>query len=71
MERDLQVLGSEKMERVGDREKQMESYYPTGESPQRAVAPTEEEEEKEDDEGSFNSSMTLAGSNVGEYYQIL
>ena len=35
--------GSEKMERVGDREK-MERYCSTGQSPQRAVAPTEEEE---------------------------
>ena len=37
--------GSEKMERVGDRQGQMERYCSTGQSPQRAVAPTEEEEE--------------------------
>ena len=38
--------GSEKMERVGDRKK-MERYCSTGQSPQRAVAPTEEEGEEE------------------------
>jgi hypothetical protein len=38
-------VGSEKMERVGDRQGQMERYCSTGQSPQRAVAPTEEEEE--------------------------
>ena len=38
-------VGSEKMDRVGDRQGQMERYCPTGQSPQRAVAPTEEEEE--------------------------
>jgi hypothetical protein len=32
-----------KMERVGDREAKMERYCSTGQSPQRAVAPTEEE----------------------------
>ena len=37
--------GSEKMERVGDRQGQMESYCSTGQSPQQAVAPTEVEEE--------------------------
>ena len=36
--------GSEKMERVGDRQGQMERYFSTGQSPQRAVATTEEEE---------------------------
>jgi len=36
-------VGSEKMERVGDREGQMERYYSPGQSPQRVVAPTEEE----------------------------
>ena len=36
--------GSEKMERVGDRQGQMERYCSTGQSPQRAVAPTEQEE---------------------------
>jgi hypothetical protein len=38
-------VGSEKMERVGDRQGQMERYCSTSQSPQRAVAPTEEEEE--------------------------
>ena len=38
--------GSEKMERVGDRQGKMERYCSTGQSPQRAVAPTEEEEEE-------------------------
>jgi len=33
------------MDRVGDRQGKMERYYSTGQSPQRAVAPTEEEEE--------------------------
>ena len=37
--------GSEKMERGADRQGQMERYCSTGQSPQRAVAPTEEEEE--------------------------
>jgi hypothetical protein len=37
--------GSDKMERVGDRYGQMERYCSTGQSPKRAVAPTEEEEE--------------------------
>jgi len=36
-------VGSEKMERVGDRQGQMERYCSTGQSPQRAVASTEEE----------------------------
>jgi hypothetical protein len=34
--------GSEKMERVGDRQGKMERYFSTGQSPQRALAPTEE-----------------------------
>ena len=38
-------VGSEKMERAGDRQGQMERYCSTGQSPQRAVAPMEEEEE--------------------------
>ena len=37
--------GSEKMERVGDRQGKVERYCSTGQSPRRAVAPTEEEEE--------------------------
>jgi hypothetical protein len=36
--------GSEKMERVSVRLGKMERYCSTGQSPQRAVAPTEEEE---------------------------
>jgi len=36
--------GSEKMERFGDRKGKMERYFWMGQSPQRAVAPTEEEE---------------------------
>jgi hypothetical protein len=36
--------GSEKMERVGDRQGKMERCCSTGQSPQRAVVPTEEEE---------------------------
>ena len=43
VERDLQVLGVRRW-RVGDRQGQMERYCWTGQSPQRAVAPTEEEE---------------------------
>jgi hypothetical protein len=39
------TAGSEKMERVGDRLEKMEGYCSTGQSPQWAVAPTEEEEE--------------------------
>ena len=41
--------GSEKMESVGDREGQMEGYCSTGQSPQRAVGPTEGEEEEEEE----------------------
>jgi len=41
-------VGSEKMERVGDRQGQMERYCSTGQSPQRAVAPMKEEEEEEE-----------------------
>ena len=37
--------GSEKMERVGDREDKMEGQCSTGQSPQWAVVPMEEEEE--------------------------
>jgi hypothetical protein len=33
--------GSENMERIGDRQGKMERYCSTGQSPQRAVAPTE------------------------------
>jgi hypothetical protein len=36
-------VGSEKMERVGDRQGQMDRCFSTGQSPQRAVGPTEEE----------------------------
>jgi hypothetical protein len=39
-------VGSEKMERVADREGNMKRYCSTGQSPQRAVAPTEEKEEE-------------------------
>jgi hypothetical protein len=42
--------GSEKMERVGDRKGKVERYCSTGQSPQRAVAPTEEEKEEEEEE---------------------
>jgi hypothetical protein len=35
---------SEMMERVGNRQGQMERYCSTGQSPQRAVVPMEEEE---------------------------
>jgi len=43
-------VGSEKMERVGDRQGQMERYCSTGQSQQRAVAPTEEEEKEEEED---------------------
>jgi hypothetical protein len=39
-------VGSEKMERIGNTQRQMERYCSTGQSPQRAVAPMEEEEEE-------------------------
>jgi hypothetical protein len=42
--------GSEKMEIVGDREGKIERFCSTGQSPQRAVAPTREEEEEENKE---------------------
>jgi dTDP-D-glucose 4,6-dehydratase len=41
-------VGSEKMERVGDREGNMERYCSTSQSLQRTVAPMEEEEEDDD-----------------------
>ena len=34
------------MERVGDRQKEMEGHRSTGQGPQRAVVPMEEEEEE-------------------------
>jgi hypothetical protein len=37
---------SDKMERAGNRQGKMERYCLTGQSPQWAVAPTEEEEEE-------------------------
>jgi len=37
--------GSERMERVGDRQGKMERYCSTSQNPQRAVAPTEKKEE--------------------------
>ena len=37
--------GSEKMERVGDRQEKMEGHCSTGQIPLRAVEPMEEEEE--------------------------
>jgi hypothetical protein len=40
--------GSEKMEKVGDRQGKMEKYCSRGQSPRRAVAPMEEEEEEEE-----------------------
>jgi hypothetical protein len=43
-------VASEKMKRVGDRYGQIERYCSTGQSPQRAVAPTEEEKEEEKEE---------------------
>jgi hypothetical protein len=36
--------GNEKMERVGEGLGKIERYFSTGQSPQRAVEPTEEEE---------------------------
>jgi hypothetical protein len=38
--------GSEKMERVGDRQGKMEGYCSTGQSPQWAVVPMKEGEEE-------------------------
>ena len=53
-------VGSEKMERVGDRQGQMERYCSRGQSPQRAVAPTKEEEDFEVDlEINLKHSTTL------------
>ena len=43
--------GSEKMERLGDRQGQMERYCSTGQSPHRAVAPMEEEKGGGEGEG--------------------
>jgi hypothetical protein len=37
------------MERVGDRQGKMERYCSTGQSPHRAVVPTEEEKEEEEE----------------------
>jgi hypothetical protein len=38
------------MEVIGDRQGKIDRYYSTGQSPQRAVASTEEEEEEEEEE---------------------
>jgi hypothetical protein len=38
------------MERVGDRQGKIERYCSRGQSPQRAVGPTDEEEEEEEEE---------------------
>jgi len=51
--------GSERMERVGDRQGKMERYCSTGQNPQRAVAPTEEEEESSCYEFKYPSTMSL------------
>jgi hypothetical protein len=57
VERDLQVLGVRKWrELVIDRDN-MERYCSTGQSPQRAVAPTEEEEEGEEEEEEISKQM--------------
>ena len=56
VEKDLQGAGSEKMERVGDRQGKMETNCSTGQSPQRAVAQTEEEE---DEDVWFMVSLTM------------
>ena len=42
--------GSEKMERVGGRQENMEGHCLTGQSPQWAVVPMEEQEEEEEEE---------------------
>ena len=55
VERDLQSAGSEKMDRVGDRQGKMEKYCSTGQSPQRAATPKEEEEEDDD----FSASLHI------------
>ena len=47
------------MERVGDRYGKMERYCSTGQSPQRAVAPTEEEDEEEEEEIILSSVACL------------
>jgi hypothetical protein len=57
------------MERVGDREGQMERYCSTGQSPQRAVAPTEEEEDRsllrKLDAGDVSGIFILANLGLG------
>ena len=45
VERDLRVLGVRRWRELVIDRKKMERYCSTGQSPQRAVAPTEEEEE--------------------------
>jgi len=51
------------MDRVGDREGKMEKYCSTGQSPQRAVALTEEEEEDSSDKRTVdNSSNNRVGN---------
>ena len=54
--------GSEKMERVGEGKGKMERYCLTGQSPQRAVAPTEEEEEDAQVDCSKNVKIYMRGA---------
>jgi hypothetical protein len=56
--------GSEKMESVGEKKKKMERYCSTGQSPQRAVAPTEEEEEEEEKEEEEEGSSSVGSEKM-------
>ena len=50
------------MERVGDRQGKMERYFSTGQSSQRAVAPTEEKKDDEEEEKLLISEQTAITS---------
>ena len=54
--------GSEKMERVGGRQKKMEGHCSTGQSPQWAVVPMEEEGE---DPGKMERGSRKRSSSAG------
>jgi hypothetical protein len=60
--------GNEKMERVGDRNGKMERYCSTGQSPQRAVAPTEEHSMLPEDIPSllYYGHWVIPGGKAGE-----
>ena len=58
--------GNEKMERDGDRQKEIEGHFSTGQSPQWAVVPMEEEKEEEEEDIYRYEITTLNIHNTSE-----